>query len=96
MTRVAKSPASSRRRVSAAPLAALAVAGWAAPAMALPVPAEHVALQARVDAVRAALAARQAPGAAMPADATAGWQLAAASNWTNWPKWSKWSNWANK
>lgn len=67
------------------------MAGLAGPAAALPAPPERAALQARVDAVRAALAT--APEAL---DAVASWQLAQANTWTNWPKWSKWSNWANK
>jgi hypothetical protein len=67
------------------------LAGLAGPAAAVPAGAERAALQARVDAVRAALAASPAT-----VDVASSWQLAQASTWTNWPKWSKWSNWANK
>lgn len=79
------------RRPHPAPLAALAVVGLAGPAAALTAPPERAALQARIDAVRTALAATPAASSA-----AAGWPLAQANNWTNWPKWSKWSNWANK
>lgn len=58
------------------------------------VPPARVALQARIDAVRSALSAAEAPRDASSSDA--GWLVAQATNWTNWPKWSKWSNWANK
>ena len=73
-----------------------------APAAASVAP-ERAALQARVDAVRAALAAPLTGDAlAAPlsgdtlASPDAAWLLAQAANWTNWPKWSKWSTWANK
>jgi hypothetical protein len=74
-------------------VAALAVAGVLAPvqAWALPAPPERVVLQARIDAVREALANNTPAQSCDPS-----WQVAQAGNWTNWPKWSKWSNWANK
>ena len=75
-------------------MAAAALLGTVMAPAAAHAPPERVALQARVDAVRAALAA-VADVAAADAPATA-WLLAQANNWTNWPKWSKWSNWANK
>ena len=95
-----------------APLAALALAGVAnvaAPAQASVPPARAV-LQARVEAVRSALADAGAasdnachavpnPNPNHGPEAAAwplGWLVAQATNWTNWPKWSKWSNWANK
>ena len=68
------------------------------------VPPERLALQMRVQAVRAALdqvldqTLTQAAGVAgaVPQTPAATWLLAQATNWTNWPKWSKWSNWANR
>jgi hypothetical protein len=80
-------PSRQRRVLGAASAAALAAA---APALAH-VPAERVALEARVEAVRQALKA-----AAADPVVEASWTVAQATNWTNWPKWSKWSNWANK
>jgi hypothetical protein len=83
-------------------LAGSATAAWPpAPAEGTLHPPERSALDARVQAVRAALAVRALPEAAaavslIQADPTAqappwaNW-----SNWSNWPKWSKWSNWAN-
>jgi hypothetical protein len=89
-------PPSRPRRLHRAPVAALALAGTATVACAgmATVPPSRVALQARVEAVRGALA--QADAAPDAAASPMGWLLAQATNWTNWPKWSKWSNWANK
>ena len=70
------------------PAAAAALALAVLPAAATPaLQAEREALQARVDAVRAALAE---PGAVDDEI------QAQTPNWTNWPKWTKWANWANK
>ncbi len=86
-------PPSKLTRIRRAPIAALAVAGVAMPALASIEP-ERASLQLRVAAVRAALAdARAVDTDAAPVPATL---VAQATNWTNWPKWSKWSNWANK
>lgn len=72
------------RRLTPAAAAAIALSGLpAAPTLA----AEREALQARVDAVRAALA----ESGAVDDEAQA-----QSPNWTNWPKWTKWANWANK
>lgn len=76
--------------LSPAPLALLAAVGASMPVQAA-IDTERLALQARVQAVRAALA-EAAPAAAEEAAPL----VAQAANWTNWPKWSKWSNWANK
>ena len=78
-------------------MAAAALLGTVLAPAAASVPPERVALQARVDAVRAALAVVPEAAAVNGADVSAtAWLLAQATNWTNWPKWSKWSNWANK
>lgn len=72
------------RRLTPAAAAAIALSGLpASPALA----AEREALQARVEAVRAALAERGAGEDELQSQTP---------NWTNWPKWTKWANWANK
>lgn len=71
------------------PAAAAAFALVALPAAATPtLQAEREALQARVEAVRAALAEDEPEAGFAP--------IAQTPNWTNWPKWTKWANWANK
>ena len=75
-----------------APLASAVGLALAAGAASAETPTEPPPLQARIAAVRAAIAARLK----QDAPATNSWTLTQATNWTNWPKWSKWSNWANK
>ncbi len=54
-------------------------------------PAARAALNARVQAVRQALAPTVGDGRPeVQASPWTNW-----TNWNNWPKWSKWSNWAN-
>lgn len=99
--------ASAAPRVVAVPLvlaATLSGLAWAqAAAASLPVqPPERTALNARVLAVRTALALQHPVPAVPRAQAEAEAETTAQappwanwSNWSNWPKWSKWSNWAN-
>ena len=63
------------------------VAGLAADPAAANVAPQRDALEARVAAVRQALARQPDVPTAL---------VAQAANWNNWPKWSKWSNWANQ
>jgi hypothetical protein len=74
-------------------MAGLGSAGTAA-AVEPPEQLERAALNARVAAVRIALALPAAPpqGSSVPHMAESPAQAPA---WNNWPKWSKWSNWAN-
>lgn len=72
------------RCLTPAAAAALALSGLPATSA---LAEERAVLQARVDAVRAALA--EAGGAEGDVESQS-------PNWTNWPKWTKWANWANK
>lgn len=67
-------------------VAVLGAAGCLGTPAAAAVALQRTALQARVDAVRQALAT-QAPALTT---------LVAQANWGNWPKWGKWSNWVNQ
>ena len=78
-------------------IASIGLLGAAAQAQAM-VRLDRAALEARVDAVRAALHEAADPHADPHGNADAaapGWLLAQWNNWSNWNNWNNWKNWGN-
>jgi hypothetical protein len=56
---------------------------------------ERLALEARVEAVRDAIAQAAPEGAAIDGEQAQWFNWGNWNNWNNWPNWGNWGNWLN-